>query len=217
MQTFVFHATPHPLIDAVFVMVQLKISIQRDVGKNPSIVYIERAGRRVKAVYDGDNLTIDGQLRDLPTIAEALRIAYPYEIESNSRPDWFDRKPLSIVDQYSSNAAPHAETARVTYTCPQDRKAMVELLYGEVSRMVADPGVFAWCGSRWKFTPAGKTEAELFTVQFYDNNVGKTTSLGLGTTLTLLPGDKIIGYTIDLSAGGTINYQLNYKLTEFDL
>jgi len=130
--------------------------------------------------------------------------------------NWYDRNPETTMAEYSDTAAPHAETERLSVTCPADRKFLVELLYAEVTRLTA--GVAAgFCASRFKLTPKGETEKELLTVQFLDNNVGYTKNFGIGQSITMFQGDVLKGYTLDLSTGGTVNYQLSVKLTEFDV
>jgi len=128
---------------------------------------------------------------------------------------WYDRNAVTLSDVYEATLGPHAEAARLTYTCPKDRKAMVELLFAGVLRMTAAT-VDQWVGCRWFITPKDGTETKLFAVDFYDKTAGFTDKLALGVTLTLHEGDKIIGKTTDACADGTVYHRLTYKLTEFD-
>lgn len=215
MQTGAFHATPRQAISVAYVMGKIEVKILRDVAKNPSIVEIIKNGHKIKAFYDGDNLTLEGPTGILPSISEVLQIAYPYEIEQTSRPEWYDRNPKSIANEYENTLVPHAGTERLSYICPPDRKAMVEGLFmGNLRISAAAPE--GWAGISWIITPKGGSDITLFSINWLDNNVGYRLEQPLGTTITLFPDDEITAWTTDLSTNGTIYHRISYKITEFD-
>jgi len=130
---------------------------------------------------------------------------------------WYDRNPAIHTDYDEQiNLGPHALTTRLEYTCPVDRMAMVELLQCSVERMtVAAPAAYA--SAIWFFTPAGEAEVGFLHARLLLTNlVGDNATRSVGTTLTLLPGDRIRARTADTSTGGTCYYYTSYKLTEFD-
>ena len=128
---------------------------------------------------------------------------------------WYDRNPESGVGAYLGGLAPHAGTSRLSYTCPKEKIAMVELLSCSIWRTKVDttPGDV---GAHWMLTPKGKTPMMFLYAFLFDNNLGATDTRAIGTTLILLPEDKIEGFTFDLGADGEIMYFLAYKLTLFD-
>lgn len=128
---------------------------------------------------------------------------------------WYDRNPKSQSGEYEAIVGPHPHTDRLRYECPIDKIAMVELLFLMHDRMTVATAI-NWYGTRWFIIPKGKPETILFSIDSYDNNVGYSDKIGLGTTLTLHEGDVIVGRTIDNATGGTVYHRLSYKLTEFE-
>jgi hypothetical protein len=114
-----------------------------------------------------------------------------------------------------ADASPHSPTVRITYTVPAGKKAMVELLSCRVNRVTAATtlgSAQAW----WALTPSGGTEKYLLMASLRTNNVGDNREHGIGATLIMLAGDALKGYTCDTSTGGTCDYFLSLKITEFD-
>jgi len=131
--------------------------------------------------------------------------------------EYYDRKAVSIPGEYIGNTvAPHAATVRRTYTCPPDRKAIVELIELEVVRIsVAAPVGIAQAYAL--FTPAAGTPANTVLVARIRTNVAEDMDSGeLQTAFSMHEGDRLDLMTIDLSTGGTCQYLLSFKLTEFD-
>ena len=132
------------------------------------------------------------------------------------RPAWYDRNSVPRQDYYEGiDVAPHSATTRLSYTVPAGKKAVVELLQARVYRSstaTASSLTRAW----FTLIPSGGTPKIILMATIRSNNVGDKEVAQIGTTLTLFPGDKLEGGTGDLSTGGTCDYFLAYKLTEFD-
>jgi hypothetical protein len=132
------------------------------------------------------------------------------------RPAWYDRNPaskrgyLSVLD-----AAPHSLTTRISYTCPSGKKAMVELLYAAVIRKTA-PTTVGRAVTAWYLTPSGGTEGLIMEAVLFSSTVGDSIYLSPSGNLMLFPGDTLTSKTFDGSTGGTCDYQMGYKITEFD-
>lgn len=132
------------------------------------------------------------------------------------RPAWYDRNPTQITLWYTVNIqSPHSQTQRWTYTVPSGKKAMLEALDGLICIQSA-----ATTPGRRKImvqlTKAGGGSAQIFNLQIITNNVGDIQTKALGTSILLLSGDTLSGFTADESTGGTVDYRLMAKLTEFD-
>lgn len=194
---------------------KLDVKIIRDIAKNPSLVIINKDNRKITVEYDGDNMIFRGDDSLFPSVPEVLQIAYPYELESNSRPFWYDRNPLTVAEGYANTLAPHGNTERVSYIVPENRKCMIELIFTRIYRVTAAAPIGQYL-AEWYLTPAGKAQADLFSLPMYTNNVGDIDRAILGQTLTLNAGDRIHANTRDLSTGGTVNYQLHFKGVLFD-
>jgi hypothetical protein len=133
-----------------------------------------------------------------------------------SRPAWHDRNPIQQLLWYNVNGtAPHSATQRWTYTVPTGKKAMLEALDGLICIVTA-----ATTASRRKIyvrlTKSGGGSADIMNLQILTNSVGDVQTKTLGTSLLMLQGDSLTGYTADESTDGTVDYRLMAKLTEFD-
>jgi hypothetical protein len=132
------------------------------------------------------------------------------------RPAWHDRNPITTLYVYSAaGVAPHTTTPRWTYTVPSGKKAMIEFLHVRILRSAAATTA-GKVTAAISITPSGGPSADIMVANILTNNVGDREALVSGATLTLLAGDKIAGYTSDASTGGTIDYVLACKATEFD-
>ena len=67
-----------------------------------------------------------------------------------------------------------------------------------------------------RIQPSGGSLTIISVAQILTNNVGDSDRMDVGQSMVLLAGDKIEGWTVDNSTGGTVNYLLAAKLTEFD-
>ena len=128
---------------------------------------------------------------------------------------WYDRNPKSKPGRYDITLPPHASTGRLEYTCPTDKRALVELLQATVLRRTAADSVLTVLGY-WIFTPKGKVNTMILKAELITNTVGDRVSSELGKNIMLHPGDNLTGVTSDTSTGGECGYFLSYKLTEFN-
>jgi len=132
-----------------------------------------------------------------------------------ARPAWYDRNPTPINAWYEADTTPHAETERWTYTVPAGKKGFVEFLSLYARRYLVATALLAAFGIIY-YRPSGGTERKLTQVYLYDNTLGKETSQVIGQGITMGPGDRIRGTTLDNSTGGGITFFLTMKGTEFD-
>lgn len=130
--------------------------------------------------------------------------------------NWYDRNPVSKADEWDATDGDHAATIRVTYTCPTGKIAMIELLSANATRSAA-AGAVGHVEVWVNLTPNGGSPSSIWNAgRFYDNDVGAGINSSLGTTVTMFPGDKIDMKTRDTGNGGSVEYQISYKITEFD-
>jgi hypothetical protein len=132
------------------------------------------------------------------------------------RPAWYDRNPVQkVYNQRLINASPHSETTQITYTCPSGKKAMVEVMSLTVRRNTA-PTTAGQALAYFSLTPSGGSATRIMETYINSATVNDRADSSIGTSIILLSGDKIEGKTYDLSTGGTCDYFLALKLTEFD-
>jgi len=142
-----------------------------------------------------------------------VRVGTPSAV---ARPDWYDRNPISKNDNYDIlDITPHSTTTRLTYTVPAGKKAMLEILQATVRRRTAAT-TLGRAYALWQFTPSGDLTKILLFSRVEDNTVGAKDDHALGTTMAMYAGDRIDGNTYDGSTGGTCDYTLSYKITEFN-
>ncbi len=129
---------------------------------------------------------------------------------------WYDRNPRSVSYAKGWEVGPHTATLRHTYTCPEKKVAMIELLQCSTMRYTA-AGTPSAVNAYWYFKAKGESEtAILIIAEFLENDVGSKVNQAIGTTITMFAGDKLFGKTADASIGGTVIHRLGYKITEFD-
>lgn len=195
----------------------LKVTIDRDVAKNPRVITINRDNRIVKVDYSENELLFSGDSREFPSISEVLQLAFPYELESQSRPEWYDRNPITKVATYAATLAPHAQTYRTEYVCPADKVAMVEQLQAEVMRITqAAPAAVGEAILKINITPVNDTYHQILRAHILNDTIGVKDSVTSGGTITLQTGESLRISTQDASGGGTIAFFYGYKITEFD-
>ena len=129
---------------------------------------------------------------------------------------WYDRKPTSNGDRWSAAAlAPHGLTTRLTYTVPKGKIAMVEVMQARLERVdVAAPA--GRPQANWIVTPNGGLAIYLLHAFTRGNIMGDGDGVAIGATLMLFEGDRLWANTVDDSTGGSMDYHLSYKITEFD-
>jgi len=132
-----------------------------------------------------------------------------------ARPAWHDRNPFVIMRGFSSVTGPHSMTDRWTYTVPAGKKAYIEFLCIKSIRATA-AGTAGTVVIQITYTPSGASEQVLAATGLYTNTVGDKDEVTCGHALTMLAGDLLKGLTYDGSTGGTVNYLVVAKITEFD-
>jgi len=142
-----------------------------------------------------------------------VRVGTPSAV---ARPDWYDRNPSNQHLYYEGyGISPHVKTGRWNYTVPAGKKALVELVWARLIRKSAATTLGDAYAGIW-FLVSGGTNRWLAGAWICDNTVGATKDFVLGQSIIMLPGDSIFGYTADGSTGGTFDYQIYAKITEFD-
>jgi len=141
-----------------------------------------------------------------------VRVGTPSAV---ARPHWYDRNPSNIWRQYAATLGPHSSTQRWSYTVPAGKKALVEFSIACLLRVTAASTV----GEAYAYvyyTPSGGTGGSLFEVRLLTNGIGDGKSLIVGQGIMMFAGDQLLGFTGDGSTGGTIEYVIAVKITEFD-
>jgi len=142
-----------------------------------------------------------------------VRVGTPSAV---ARPDWYDRNPVSRVDYYwGSGVAPHGVTTRLSYTVPSGKKAMVEVLVLKVRRNTAAT-TLGIARASLILTPSGGAPDNFMDACIVNNTVDVKDGWSIGASLALITGDLLEFTTYDGSTGGTCDYWLSYKITEFD-
>jgi len=198
-------------------MDKISVKVLRDLANNPSIVEIMKNNRKITATFDPKyGLVLEGPGGLLPSVAEILQMAYPYEMPLISRPAWYDRNSTPKADTFDALRDPHSIVTRITYTVPANKVAMVELLEQRSQRdeVATTPGNVI---TRWIYTIYGEPEVNIMDTRHKGNAVGDTAEKQLGAALMLFTGDILEGKTADTSTAGKISYKMAYKLTEFDV
>lgn len=131
-----------------------------------------------------------------------------------ARPAYYDRNAASIANIYLQTVAPHASTARWTYTVASGKKLQLENTTIRVIRITAATvaGTYAT-----EVTLTIGASTYLVTQSYQTSNVANFTDFRTDqTVMTLYAGEIITGATIDTSTGGTVQYGLWNKGTLYD-
>ena len=132
------------------------------------------------------------------------------------RLEWYDRNPQHVLVGYSAEAvAPHSVVARWSYTVPTGKKAFIEIMHATLQRAVAATTAdIAFASlSLW---PEGEAILVPIIAWIRENDVGNKDRAVMGQGAILLTGDLVQGATMDDSDGGSIDYNVSGKITEFD-
>ena len=128
---------------------------------------------------------------------------------------WYDRNPKGHLINYDHELAPHTANTRVTYTCPAEKIAMVELLDVNIIRSEAATTVGIAMIS-WGYQAKGEIMGKIVVAKIVTNIVGDHAEHGIGVTLTMFPGEILSAVTSDNSVAGKVHYFLAAKITEFE-
>jgi hypothetical protein len=136
--------------------------------------------------------------------------------QASDRANYYDRNPLAKNNEYSQPAiGPHSAVQRWIYTVPTSKKAYLEACECSVTRdaAAAASGLVA---AEVRYTPALGVAQRIIPLLFADNVVGSPHALAVSSYGFMQAGDAVSGVTTDASTGGTLNYTLGQKSTEFD-
>ena len=133
------------------------------------------------------------------------------------RPEFYDRAPISRSQVYSaSSIGPHGATTRWTYTVPAGKRAWCDTVVTTVTVEVAAAAV-VFINGAITYQPNGGTAmkvAETFNKLNtpYDTTSQVVTGLGL-----MQAGDILQASTYNPNTGGSNSFNVNAKLTEYDI
>ena len=127
---------------------------------------------------------------------------------------WHDRNPIGQSNHYSAGITPSAEVQRISYICPAEKIAFIELLGADILR-VTDATALGNIYARW-YHKFNEQEKLLMQLRLRDKAKDASKSKEIGG-LILTEGQKISGTTEDACTDGSSQILLNYKLTVFDV
>lgn len=132
---------------------------------------------------------------------------------SSGRPQYYDRNPLtvSVLGYFNAGLAPAGSTLRASYTVPSNRKANISAVsLSMIRQTVATTPLLAGAGIQ-RTTDVGD-----FSANLYNNVVGATDEARSGINLFGFAGNVYNLNTFDNSTGGTIQFDLQAWIYEFD-
>jgi len=133
-----------------------------------------------------------------------------------ARPAWYDRNPTSIQKLHAdAGRSPHSETERWTYTVPSGKKALIESLYIKIMRATAASSAVLVLAAV-QLGLGGGTNYYHWIAALRTNNVGDKDDIIIGQSIILNAGDVLRAISSDSSTGGTVDYYILAKITEFD-
>lgn len=140
-----------------------------------------------------------------------------FNVQPAARPTYYDRNPsIAIAGTELASIAPHTVTQRFSYTVPVGKKAWADFTYLEVFCSAA-PTTAGRSQLRLLYTPSGGGQALLDQINFAGNVVNTVAEREAPSLGELNPGDNIVATTTDFSTGGTRDYAIVFKKTEFDV
>lgn len=132
-----------------------------------------------------------------------------------SRPAWIDRNPSPQGIEYEGiNLAPHINTLRVSYTVAAGKKAQVEGLSIDICRVTAAAPVGLYQAYWYLVTSGGN--CPMPRVKMLTNNIGDRAGALANGSMFMGAGDQVQGVTGDAGTGGTVNYTIGLKATQYD-
>ncbi len=139
-----------------------------------------------------------------------MRLLYPAGVKR----EWFDRNPVVQDSNFNATVAPHVSTLRLSYTVPAGKKAFVQCAFISTTRMtVAAPvGEVDWQIRHYD----GTNEAIISMIQNIDNTALKPYNQQVTFNVYMTAGQAIRFYSSDTSTGGTVSYNGQLSVVEFD-
>lgn len=133
-----------------------------------------------------------------------------------ARPTPSDRLYVNVGALLASNGvAPHATTTRQFYTCPANKKAVLQNTTSQLLRATAAAPVGLWFMQQF-ITQLSAVTCYIFFRSSLANAVGDAIFHAQPTTVTLLPTETLTTQTADASTGGTLNINLAAQIGEYD-
>lgn len=124
-----------------------------------------------------------------------------------------DRNPITSVLAFNGLAlAPHAEISRALYTVPAQKKAILEHAFVSLLRITAAAPI----GKYGAFCAIKGSANKMVQVVLLTNVIGDKDHEIITNKIDLIAGDTVDLRTFDLSTGGTVDYVVGAKLTEYD-
>jgi len=141
-----------------------------------------------------------------------VRVGFP----GGPRLEWYDRNPLTRTQIWVGlGIAPHAVTDRGSYTVPTGKKAFLETAFCSARRATA-PTTSGRVGSAIYYTPSAGSPGYMLQTPFNNAAVDSFQAQVVGQAGCLVAGDIVGLITLDESTGGTCDYRLTAKITEFN-
>jgi hypothetical protein len=133
---------------------------------------------------------------------------------AGARAAYYDRNATSSMSAVSVTSGPHVITLRLSTTIASGKKALIE--YGQTG--VTRVTVATSSGEYHAFSQItiSSTVNNFIIRPVTDNTAGATVSVFLPTQPTLYAGEVLTGSTYDLSTGGTVTFNFQFKLTTYD-
>jgi hypothetical protein len=137
-----------------------------------------------------------------------------YTVEQIARPAYYDRQPIAVFTGYANIVGPHATTLRASYSPPGGYANFGEIVMLGAIRATAAPGN-ALASAIMNIAPFYGGEFSVGQANLDNLGVGAEKTVILTQVGYIAFGDTLKFYTVDGSAGGTIQYNLYFKGTEF--
>jgi hypothetical protein len=134
---------------------------------------------------------------------------------STIRSQWYDRNVVTRGMSYAAAAvAPHADTARWSYTVPASKK--FQLNTSTISAQRDTAGTTGVALAYINLTTASAVTTKQLVVQHFNGGTGTYETKPLGQSMMLMPTELIEGRTVDASVGGSMSYTIDATGSEFD-
>ena len=133
-----------------------------------------------------------------------------------ARPAYYDRNATSQTITYSAVVAPHADTLRATYTTPAGKKAYVEAAAVYI-RCETAPTIAGRNVGVVRITDVSANLIDIARIDKLSKTVASNSYAVTSTTMpTIYAGETMTIRTIDFSTGGSVDYVIGAKVTQFD-
>jgi hypothetical protein len=133
-----------------------------------------------------------------------------------SRPAYYDRNGITRTNDYQGEAiAPAAAATKWSYTVPSNKKGFGEFLIVSVRRVAAAAPVgvvYAYV----TFTPNGAAVDYIMFMAFRNNAIGDTETQVVSSLGAMYAGDNMYAVAGDTSTGGSVDFLIAMKASEYD-